>query len=128
MHSSVTILCARLSTFASVMALAFSARAAETGHEFFEKHIRPVLIERCYECHSGKATKVKGGLLLDSREGMLKGGDSDPVIVPLDPENSLLIKAIRYHEKGMEMPPKAPLAKQILRGVREAVEPVARSA
>ena len=86
------------------------AQPSAEGVEFFEKHIRPVLIERCYECHSAAAPKVKGGLLLDSKEGVLKGGDSGAVIVPGEPEKSLLIKAIRYHEKGIEMPPKSPLA------------------
>ena len=76
------------------------------GLEFFEKHVRPVLIESCYSCHSATAEKVKGGLLLDTREGLLKGGDSGPAILAGDPEKSLLIKAIRYANDDLQMPPK----------------------
>src|SRR3974390_1944257 len=74
--------------------------------QFFENHIRPVLAENCYKCHSQQAEKVKGGLLLDSREGVLKGGGTGPAIVPGDPEKSLLIKAIRYTDADLQMPPK----------------------
>jgi hypothetical protein len=82
------------------------------GIEYFEKHIRPVLVERCYRCHSQDAEKVRGGLLLDSREGLMKGGDNGPVIVTGDPEKSRLIIAIRYHDEEIRMPPKDPLAEQ----------------
>jgi len=74
--------------------------------QFFENHIRPVLAENCYKCHSQQAEKVKGGLLLDTKEGVLKGGDTGPAIVPGDPEKSLLIKAIRYTDADLQMPPK----------------------
>ena len=73
--------------------------------EFFEKHVRPVLIENCYKCHSAEAEKVKGGFLLDTREGLLKGGDSGPAIVLGKPEESRLIKAIRYTDPDLQMPP-----------------------
>jgi hypothetical protein len=76
--------------------------------EFFEKKIRPIFVERCYKCHSATADKVKGGLLLDSREGLLKGGDSGPAIVPGDPEKSILIKAIRQTDE-LRMPVKEKL-------------------
>jgi hypothetical protein len=76
--------------------------------EFFEKKIRPIFVERCYKCHSAQAEKVKGGLLLDSREGLLKGGDSGPAIVPGDPEKSILIKAIRQTDE-LRMPVKEKL-------------------
>jgi mono/diheme cytochrome c family protein len=84
------------------------ARAGESPQElaFFETRIRPLFAEHCYECHSARASKPKGGLRLDSREGLLKGGDSGPAIVPGDPENSLLIKAIRYSNPDLQMPPK----------------------
>jgi len=74
--------------------------------QFFENHIRPVLAENCYKCHSQQAEKVKGGLLLDTKEGVLKGGDTGPAIVPGDPEKSLLIKAIRYTDADLQMPAK----------------------
>src|SRR6476620_932486 len=60
--------------------------------DFFENKVRPVLANSCYKCHSTKAEKVKGGLLLDSREAVLKGGDSGAAIVPGNPDSSLLIK------------------------------------
>jgi hypothetical protein len=74
--------------------------------QFFENRIRPVLAENCYKCHSQQAEKIKGGFLLDTREGLLKGGDTGPAIVPGDPESSLLIKAIRYTDLDLQMPPK----------------------
>ena len=76
--------------------------------EFFEKKIRPIFVERCYKCHSVAADKVKGGLLLDSREGLLKGGESGPAIVPGDPEKSILIRAIRQTDE-LRMPVKEKL-------------------
>ena len=62
---------------------------------FFENKIRPVLVTHCYECHSDKAAKLKGGLLLDSREGLLKGGDTGPSVIPGKPNESLLSKSLR---------------------------------
>ncbi|MEM7015516.1 MAG: c-type cytochrome domain-containing protein, partial [Verrucomicrobiota bacterium] len=80
----------------TLSAAAVSANGTDpAGLEFFEKNIRPVLIERCYECHSADA-KVKGGLLLDTREGLIKGGDTGTAIVAGDPDKSLLVEAIRY--------------------------------
>ncbi|MBT4866437.1 MAG: DUF1549 domain-containing protein, partial [Planctomycetaceae bacterium] len=75
--------------------------------EFFEKHVRPVLIERCFECHSSDADEVEAGLLLDSRQALLKGGETGPAIVPGDPEKSLFIQSVRY--LSFEMPPKGKL-------------------
>ncbi len=95
-----------------VLALAGTAAAQEAepeGVAFFEKKIRPVLVSRCYKCHSLEAEKVKGGLLADSREGLLKGGNSGPAIVPGKPEESLLVKAIRGTDDDMKMPPKGEL-------------------
>lgn len=90
-----------------------AGRAADPPPEavaFFENKVRPTLVGHCYECHSVGAAKVKGGLLLDSREGLLKGGDSGPVIVPGDPEKSLLIAAVRRTSKDLQMPPKQKLS------------------
>ena len=76
------------------------------GIEFFEKKVRPVLTEKCYKCHSAGAEKIKGGLLLDSRNGWMKGGESGPVIIPGNPEKSRLIHAVRYTDSKLQMPPK----------------------
>jgi hypothetical protein len=74
--------------------------------EFFERKIRPVLVEHCYECHSAGAKKIKGGLVLDSRAGVQKGGDTGAAITPGDPEASLLVQAIRHTDPEMVMPKK----------------------
>ena len=73
--------------------------------DFFEKKIRPVLTDKCYKCHSEKAEKVKGGLLLDTREGSRRGGDNGPAVVPGNLHESLLIEAIHYGNKDVAMPP-----------------------
>ncbi len=90
--------------------------------EFFEKKIRPVLAERCYECHSAAAKKSKGGLTLDTRAGLLKGGDAGPVIVPGDPEKSKLIEAVRYKNRDLQMPPKSPLSPDQMRDLEHWVK------
>ena len=71
--------------------------------EFFESRIRPVLAQNCYECHS-EAGKKKGGLLLDSRPGWQKGGESGDSIVPGDAKKSLLIQTIRHEHDDLKMP------------------------
>ncbi len=101
-----------------------SARAADPA-EFFEKSVRPLLVEHCLECHGGKKAgkeKVKGGLRLTSRGELLQGGDSGPAIEPGKPEKSPLVQAVAY--KGdLRMPPKGKLSEsqvQVLtRWVRE---------
>ncbi len=78
--------------------------------DFFEERIRPVLVNSCYECHSAKAEKVKGGLLLDNKEGLSKGGDSGEAVLPGDTAKSLLLQVMRHELKdaNMAMPPKKP--------------------
>ena len=77
--------------------------AAQT--EFFEKNIRPVLVDKCYKCHSAESTKVKGGLLLDTREGIRAGGDTGHAVVPGSLSESLLVKALHWEDKDLRMPP-----------------------
>ena len=74
--------------------------------EFFENKVRPILVDNCYKCHSHDADKVKGGLMLDTREGMLAGGDTGPAIAPGKPGDSLMIEAIGYKSDDLKMPPK----------------------
>ena len=76
---------------------------------FFETRIRPVLAAHCYRCHSQKAKAPKGGLLLDSRDALRKGGDTGPAIAPGKPAASLLLRAIRYGDESLRMPPKGKL-------------------
>lgn len=73
---------------------------------FFENKIRPILAGQCLKCHSAAEGKTKGGLALDTREGTLKGGDSGPAVVPGNLDKSVLIKAIRYTDSNLQMPPK----------------------
>ncbi len=91
-------------------AVAGPARGEETdGGAFFESHVRPILVAHCFECHSEESEKLKGGLLLDSRAGFERGGDSGPVVVPGKPGESLLIRAVRFVEESLEMPPSGKL-------------------
>jgi hypothetical protein len=92
-------------------AAALSVSAAENtvspaDLQFFENKIRPILVEKCYKCHSREADKVRGGFLLDSHEGLLEGGSTGPAIVLGKPDESLLIQAIRYNDPDLQMPPK----------------------
>lgn len=82
--------------------------------EFFESKIRPVLFEHCYSCHSSNAKSVKGGLKLDSRASILKGGDSGVAIVPKKPGESLLLKAMRHDDSVEAMPPKGKLPASVI--------------
>src|SRR5688572_2827394 len=77
---------------------------------FFETKVRPVLADHCYRCHSGKSEKLKGGLLLDTREAVLKGGETGPSVVPGKPEQSRLVEAIGYLNVDLQMPPKGKLS------------------
>ncbi|MEO6741542.1 MAG: PSD1 and planctomycete cytochrome C domain-containing protein [Chthoniobacteraceae bacterium] len=91
-----------------LLAASFEARAQEITKEqteFFESKIRPVLADTCYRCHSADAGKSKGGLTLDSRDAILKGGETGPAVVPGDATKSLLIKAINYGDPDLQMPP-----------------------
>ncbi|MEZ6124995.1 MAG: DUF1549 domain-containing protein [Planctomycetaceae bacterium] len=72
---------------------------------FFEKRIRPLLINRCYECHSAEAKELQGELLVDSRATLRRGGVTGPAVVPGDPQKSLLMEAVRYENADMQMPP-----------------------
>src|SRR4051812_30141168 len=100
------LLCAALATPA--------ARAADTpeGLDFFEKQVRPLLVDTCYKCHSAQSEKLKGGLYVDTKAGLRKGGKTGPAVVPGDLDKSLLIKAVRYHDEDLQMPPKTPLKKE----------------
>jgi len=103
-----------------LLIIALALAAANTyadepaGIEFFEKRIRPVLVEHCYDCHGPVADEPGGGLRLDSRAGWMKGGQSGPAIVAGKPEESLLIRAVRRAEKDSAMPPESPLSAAVV--------------
>jgi hypothetical protein len=93
----------------SLPALAHAQEFSPADLEFFEAKVRPVLVERCYKCHSA-SEKVKGELHLDSRAGVMRGGERGPVIEPGDPGKSRLIDAIHYGNPDLQMPPKGKLS------------------
>ncbi len=98
-----------LALLAAAGMLTWRAGAAEPTSEqlqFFENKIRPILLDNCYKCHSHEATKLKGGLSVEYGELLLKGGEHGAAIVPGEPEKSLLIKAVRYTDPDLQMPPK----------------------
>ena len=76
----------------------------------YNRDVRPILSEHCYRCHSAKAGKVRAGLQVDSREGLLKGGESGTVLVPGNPGQSRLIEAVRYATPELQMPPRRRLS------------------
>ncbi|MBL6763526.1 MAG: DUF1553 domain-containing protein [Verrucomicrobiae bacterium] len=86
--------------------------------EFFEAKIRPALIEHCYDCHSAES-KVKGGLQVDGKVALLKGGTSGAAIIPRQPSKSLFVKAIRYTDSDMQMPPDGKLPDSVIADFEE---------
>jgi len=84
-------------------------------NDYFESKIRPALIEHCHKCHSAdKDAKIKGGLQLDSKAGLLKGGSTGPGLVAGQPDRSLIIKAMRYADPNLQMPPKEKLSESVV--------------
>ncbi len=114
--------------FALLLSLVFLSPCQLVGQEeiaadqlaFFEKKIRPVLIAHCYQCHSRDSKSLKGGLALDTLEGIRAGGDSGHAVVPGDVEGSVLMEAIRY--ESMEMPPKQQLSKAVIADFQKWIE------
>ena len=80
-----------------------------TGTEYFEKEIRPVLAQNCYGCHSSKSKSPSGGLALDTKSGMKRGGNGGPILLPGDPSSSRLLKALTYTQTELRMPPSGKL-------------------
>ena len=81
---------------------------------FFEKKIRPVLVTHCYSCHSASAEKVRGEFLLDTREGIRKGGETGPAVVPGDVKKSYLIRLLRHPDDNLKMPKKERLPEEVI--------------
>ena len=100
----------------AILALSVSTplAAQATDVEFFEAKIRPVLVQRCYSCHNSKMAAPKGDLILDTKEGLLKGGASGPVLEPGRPADSRLLKALSYTDPLVQMPPSGKLADAVL--------------
>ena len=87
---------------------------------FFKQRIEPVLEEHCYSCHSAAANSIKGGLRLDTRSAIRRGGESGPAVVPGKVEESLLLAALRY--EGLEMPPNAQLPNEVIQDFIKWIE------
>jgi hypothetical protein len=117
----IGVLCLAAATMGR-SAAAGDARAEPTVEqvEFFEKQVRPVLVEHCYECHSGEAKRLEAGLRLDSRAAALAGGDSGPAVVPGKPDESPLIQAMRY--ESFEMPPRGRLPDETIQALAKWIE------
>jgi hypothetical protein len=116
-----------LPCFASVSANAADDAESESTEsadpaqlKFFEERIRPVLVEHCYSCHSADAKSIKGGLVLDSREGILAGGDSGPALVPKKAADSLLLQAMKH--ESLEMPPERKLPENVIADFSKWIE------
>ena len=88
--------------------------AQTTDVDFFETKIRPVLVQRCYSCHNSKMAAPKGDLVLDTKEGLLKGGMSGAALVPGNPAESRLLKVLSYTDPLVQMPPSGKLADAVL--------------
>jgi hypothetical protein len=111
----------RFLALTAVLSVATAARAADeakpaekmdpAGLEFFEKNVRPIFTERCYKCHSSAEGVSKGGLLMDTRAGLLSGGDQGPAVVPGDLKKSLLLVAVHQTDPELSMPPRKEGAK-----------------
>ena len=99
-----------------LLALITLSTATSADDLHFERRIRPLLIERCCKCHS--AEQQKGGLLLDSRAALLQGGETGPAIDPANPDNSLLLQAVRQ-ENGLEMPPDGKLTNEQIQALTQ---------
>ncbi len=88
--------------------------------EFFEAKIRPVLVKQCYSCHSAESKELRGGLYVDSRDGLRKGGDSGAAVVPGDGKKSLLLAALRFED--LEMPPSGKLPAEVIADFERWIE------
>jgi len=108
--SSPLVLVGLLTLSASGPIAADQDSPAAEDLDFFEQRIRPLLADHCAECHGGVGQKTHGGLALDTRSGWRRGGDSGPAIVPGKPDESLLIRAIRYADDELQMPPDGKLS------------------
>ncbi|MDI1310528.1 c-type cytochrome domain-containing protein, partial [Prosthecobacter sp.] len=96
-----------LTCHAAGVSFAADEDAARSAMKFFENEVRPILVKRCYDCHS--QTKQKGGLRVDNIGYLKTGGDTGPALVPGQPEKSAMVEAIHYGNADFQMPPKEKL-------------------
>lgn len=90
---------------------------------FFESNVRPILVRHCYDCHSAQQGAAEGGLRIDSRAAIRKGGERGPAIVPGRPDASLLLTAVEHTDSDLKMPPKeAKLSPKVLADLKKWIE------
>ena len=109
-----------LSALALLTCLAVSDAPKANSDQFFELKVRPVLADTCFKCHGGE--KTSGGLRIDSRESLLRGGDTGPAIVPGKPDESLLIRAIRHTDPDIQMPPQGKVPDEVVVNISRWVQ------
>src|SRR5579883_1333607 len=120
MRHSPTLPTVLVALFSS--AIVTAAPEDRAGFEFFEKKVRPVLVEHCYACHSTEAKKRRGGLLLDTRDGIRKGGDTGPAVVPGKPSDSFLLTTVQYADPQIKMPPKGKLPPAVIADLEQWIK------
>ncbi len=122
MKASWATLSAAALLYVTCSTAATAQEISPEDRDLFESRIRPLLAEKCYGCHSAAAKSVKAGLLLDSKAGWMRGGETGTVVVPGSPEESLLWIAVSYENPDLQMPPKKKLAPDELAALREWIE------
>src|SRR5579872_1942059 len=109
--------------YCALLVLAAAPLSAQSvGTELFEKEIRPVLVSKCYGCHSSKLKTPMGALVLDTRSGMRQGGKGGAVIVPGDPKASRIIGALNYTDPELRMPPTGKLSDREIAAFAEWIQ------
>jgi cytochrome c553 len=106
----------------TVTATASAQQSSRSEIDFFESKIRPVLVTHCYECHSTESGKARGGLKVDSQDGLRRGGDSGAAVVPKSLDKSLLYQALLYRDDGPQMPPKGKLPQAVIDDFRKWIQ------
>jgi mono/diheme cytochrome c family protein len=100
---------------------------ADDSDKLFRDSVRPLFERKCFECHSAKADELKGNLRLETLDSILKGGDQGPAIVAGDPENSFLVRALKYMVEDFQMPPSGKLPDEDIELVEKWIKSLAPS-
>jgi len=114
-YSSVLILAGMAHT-------AMAQAPAAAGEELFEQKIRPVLVAKCYACHSSQLKAPMGGLTMDTKAGLAAGGARGAEVVPGKPSESRLLRALSYTDNNLQMPPSGKLADSVIANFRQWIE------
>src|SRR6516162_11700558 len=114
----------RIAAALLIVGLGFAPSAIRAADQsaFFDQKVRPILQSNCFTCHSHAAKKSKGGLMLDARDSILKGGDRGPAIISGKPDDSLLIKAVGREDDELKMPPTGKLTDDQIAALRQWIK------